>query len=53
MDMEHAAIKHATGDSFKSQLKERFRQAEILGWYLCYKLVARSRKENPAKSLNS
>lgn len=51
--MEQAVPKSASGRSFKTQIKDKIRKAEILGWYLCYKIVAGSKKENPAKSLNS
>lgn len=53
MNAEQAVSKNTSSRTFKAQLKDKVRKAEILGWYLCYKIVAGSKKENPAKSLNS
>lgn len=53
MDKEPTLVKTNAARSFKTWFKEKMRRVEILGWYCCYKLVAGSHKENPAKSSNS
>lgn len=53
MNMEQIGSKSPSHYSFKTKVKETFRKAEILGWYLCYKIVAGPQKEHPAKSLNN
>ena len=37
----------STGSRFKVRLREMFRKAEILLWYLCYKIVTALSKESP------
>ena len=54
MNMERTATRHTVTYKFRSQLREKARKAEILVWYLCYRVVSGSNnKETPGKSLSS
>ena len=53
MNTEAIASKTGLINSVRVQLREKIRKVEILCWYLCYRIVTGTSKDNPGKSLNN
>ena len=52
MNLHQTTASNTLGRTFKAQVKDKVRKAEIWGWYLCYKMTTGPNKTGPDKSLD-
>lgn len=53
MNSEAIASKSGLVNSLRFQIREKMRRAEILAWYLCYRIITGPSKEHSGKSLDN